>query len=118
MEWLKTPFRNLIQTVWSIMDPVLDLFQNIWDNLVNVFQFIWGIIETVYYSFSTIISLFWDSFTWIINLSFFSDNSSNVAYLTSLIWISWGGLFLWLVFVIILYCIMKFLRSLIPFFKK
>lgn len=111
-------FTNLNKTIWSIFDPVLNFFQQVWDYISSFLAFLWDIIEWLYYWFNTIISHVWNVVDWVFGYSFFADNLFVVSWINWFLWSDAWNIIVSLFFVWLLLVLLRFIFWLIPFFKK
>lgn len=114
MSWIN----SLNKTIWSIVDPIINFFNSVRETIVFIFSTLWDLISWMWYGFNTLVMKSYEVFTNITWLSFFADNGDNISYLSSLLWgFSTMTLFL-IVFCCMALIIVRFIYSLIPFFKS
>lgn len=102
---------------WNV-DAVSQTLQWYIDIIWKPFVFLWDLITWFYYWFNTIIDYLrtvYNSITW---LSFFSDNLSNMNYLTWLLGFEYSSIFFTIFTLILFLCLVRFIYSLIPFFHS
>lgn len=108
----------LIKTIWTIFDPVITFWNNIWSVIVFPFQFLWDIITWLYYWFATLVSYFTKGVYDILGYSWFiSDNVDFINSMWLMLWSHTAVLFFGLFLCCIIYCIIRFVFKLIFIFK-